>query len=206
MNFLGSAGYDRGVTDLVAYALAGGLSTRMGADKAFLELGGRTLLERALALLSEISPEVRIVGAREKFAAYGHVIEDEFPGRGPLGGIHAALRASRADLNLILAVDMPLVEVRFLEYLVKEARCCSATLTVPRAAGGWQPLCAVYRKEFVEIAEKALREERNKIDRLFSQVELRIVEQDELAKQGFSPEMFHNLNTPQELRSARALK
>jgi molybdopterin-guanine dinucleotide biosynthesis protein A len=197
--------YDRGVTDLVAYVLAGGLSTRMGTDKAFLELKGRTLLDRTMALLSEISADVRIVGGREKFGGFGRVIEDEFAGHGPLGGIHAALRTSQADMNLILAVDMPFVEARFLEYLVNEARRCRAVVTLPRAGRGWQPLCAVYRKNFAEPAEKALREGRNKIDPLFSQVEVRVLDEDELAKQGFSSEMFRNLNTPEEFCAARAL-
>jgi molybdopterin-guanine dinucleotide biosynthesis protein A len=198
----GSLVYDRGMTEVTAFVLAGGQSTRMGADKAFIQLDGVTLLARALELLSRAT-EVRILGQRERFAKFGVVVEDEFPNHGPLGGIHAALRASATDLNLMLAVDMPYVDFRFLEYLVSEARQCTAVVTLPRAAGGWQPLCAVYRKPFAEKAERALRQGKNKIDPLFAQVELRIVEEAELKKQGFSPEMFRNLNTPEELNQAR---
>jgi molybdenum cofactor guanylyltransferase len=195
--------YDRAMGDLTAFVLAGGQSSRMGSDKAFLELEGRTLLSRMLALAKTVASDVRILGDKQRFGAYGDVVEDEFPNHGPLGGIHAGLRASATHLNLILAVDMPFVEIRFLQYLVNEAtRSDSAVVTLARAAGGWQLLCAVYRKPFGDLAEQALREGKNKIDPLFSQVQLRILEEAELEQQGFSPKMFRNLNTPEELRLA----
>ena len=186
-----------------AFVLAGGQSTRMGADKASVEFEGRTLLAHALSLVKSICSEVRIVGSREKFAGLGEVVEDEFPQHGPLGGIHAALRASRSELNLMLAVDMPFVEIRFLEYLFEEAeRHESAIVTIPRAAGAWQTLCAVYRKPFADLAEQALLEGKNKIDPLFRGIEMRIVEERELKQQNFSPTSFRNLNTLEELKQA----
>ena len=188
---------------LSGFVLAGGQSSRMRTDKALIALNGRTLLEQALENLSKIASEVWILGSREKFGQFGTVIEDEFPGHGPLGGIHAALRTSRQDLNLILAVDMPFVEVRFFEYIAKEAQRSAAVVTVPRAGGGWQPLCAVYRRKFAEIAEPALRAGKNKIDPLFGQVPVRVVEEPELNEHDFAIEMFRNLNTPEDLSAAR---
>lgn len=202
--FFGEEGfvYDRDMGELSAFVLAGGQSTRMGTDKALVEFEGITLLARALGLASTVTTDVRILGSGEKFASYGEVVEDEFPNHGPLGGIHAALRASAVDLNLILAVDMPFINQQFLEYLANEARKCSAVVTLPRTAGGWQPLCAIYRKPFAELAESALQQGKNKIDPLFALVELRVLEDAELAKQGFSVEIFQNVNTPEELRHA----
>jgi molybdopterin-guanine dinucleotide biosynthesis protein A len=195
--------YDRGMGDRAAFVLAGGQSTRMGVDKAFVQLEGCTLLAHALALAKSVTSDVRIVGSRQKFTAFGEVVEDEFPQHGPLAGIHAALRGSVAELNLILAVDMPFVEVRFLKYLLEEAaRHESAMVTIPRAAGAWQTLCAVYRKPFADLAEQALRQGKNKIDPLFRDIEVRIVEEHELTQQNFSPDMFRNLNTLEELKQA----
>jgi molybdopterin-guanine dinucleotide biosynthesis protein A len=185
------------------FVLAGGQSTRMGADKAFLQVNGHTLLERALQTVSAVASAVWILGGREKFGGFGNVIEDEFPDHGPLGGIHAALRASHADLNLILAVDMPFVDARFLEYLVQRAGAKAAVVTIPRVAGRWQPLCAVYRREFAEVAESALRAGKNKIDPLFGQVSLQVIEEAEITEHGFALEMFRNVNTPEELSAAR---
>ena len=189
--------------DRAAFVLAGGQSTRMGVDKAFVQLEGCTLLAHALALAKNVTSDVRIVGSPQKFAAFGEVVEDEFPQHGPLAGIHAALRASSSELNLMLAVDMPFVEVLFLEYLFQEAaRLESVMVTIPRAAGAWQTLCAVYRKPFANLAEQALRQGKNKIDPLFRDIEMRIVEEHELTQQNFSPEMFRNLNTLEELKQA----
>jgi len=174
----------------------------MGTDKAFVEFQGRTLLDRAVALVTAITPSVYILGSRAKFGASGKVVEDEFAEHGPLGGIHAALRSSPSDLNLILAVDMPFVQERFLRYLLGEAAKGDAVVTVPNAAGKWQPLCAVYRRAFADLAESALRSGRNKIDPLFGEAPVRVIGEGELEREGFAAELFGNLNTPEDLHAA----
>ena len=123
--------------DVAAWVLAGGKSSRMGSDKAFLELDGRTLLAKVLDAVRSVTPDFHIVGPRAKFELFGPVVEDVFGDRGPLGGIHAALSSSDKDLNLVLAVDIPQVDVGFLEFLIKRARENRAVVTVPRAGGGW---------------------------------------------------------------------
>lgn len=174
----------------------------MGADKAFLQFDGRTLLQRALELAGTVAAEVRVVGAADKFAAFAPVVEDLYAGRGPLGGIHAALIATGTDFNLILAVDLPFVEKRFLAWLAEQAQAGEAVVTVPRAAGGLQPLCAIYRREFREMAERALGAGQNKIDALFRETTVRIIEEDEMTRFAFRATMFDNLNTPQEWEQA----
>jgi len=189
---------------LTAFILAGGKSTRMGTDKAFVDYDGRTLLLRTLDLARSVATDVWIVGSKEKFAALGPVLEDIFHDCGPLGGIHAALRASPTELNLILAVDTPFVSLEFLQFLISQARSApEAAAIVPRAGGSWQPLCAIYRREFADVAENALRAHENRIDRLFDAVRTRVIEQQELEGAGFSPAIFHNLNTPEELEAQR---
>jgi molybdopterin-guanine dinucleotide biosynthesis protein A len=198
--------YDRAMeahsSDVAAFILAGGKSSRMGTDKAFVVLNGQTLLERALELARSVTSNVYIVGSPEKFAAFAPVVEDAFPECGPLAGIHAALRASSAQVNLILAVDVPFASAELLRYLLARARESAAVAFVPKA-GGWQPLCAVYRREFSEVAEPALRDGRYKITTLFDSVETETIDQQELEAAGFSGEMFRNLNTPADLEWAR---
>lgn len=175
----------------------------MGADKALLEVAGKTLLQRTLELARAVSEDVRIVGARAKFKEFAPVVEDKYSNRGPLGGIHSALASTTSDCNLILAVDLPFLEKRFLQHLVTEALASDAVVTLPRAGGGLQPLCAVYRREFAVLAEQALAAGRNKIDTLFAQTSVRIMEEDELARFAFSAAMFDNLNTQEEWERAR---
>jgi molybdenum cofactor guanylyltransferase len=196
--------YHQPVDDLTAFILAGGKSSRMGKDKdkAFLRLGDETLLSRALNLASSLTPNVRIVGEAARFAEFGIVVEDVYPDRGPLGGIHAALVSTKTSLNLMLAVDTPFIEISFLEFLISEARRSGGMVTVPRSGGHMHSLCAIYRKEFSEVAEQSLMLGQNKIDALFSGVKTRVIEEAELQRLGFRPEMFRNLNTPEEWREA----
>ncbi len=195
--------YHRGVDSVSGFVLAGGQSSRMGQDKAFVQLAEHTLLAHALALARAAAGSVQILGSAEKFAAFGPVVEDIYPGQGPLAGIHAALAGTRTELNLIIAVDMPFLRPELLSYLVAQARRTAAMVVVPAAGGRLQPLCAIYRQAFAEVAERSLRAGDNKIDRLFSEVEIRAIEQNELERNGFTEEMFRNLNTEQDWQEAK---
>ena len=183
----------------------------MGRDKAFLVFDGQTLLERALGVLGAVCDTVIIVGEPAKFAEYATVksaaaksenanqepvVADIFPGCGPLAGIHTALTHSTAELNLMLAVDMPFVSKELLAFLFAAAGEGSAVITVPRTSKGLQPLCAVYRREFLTVAEQALRAGRYKIDAAFSGVSIHEIDSAELAAAGFTERSFFNVNTP----------
>src|ERR1700690_3880190 len=195
--------YHRGVEAATIFILAGGKSLRMGTDKAFLMLHGKTLLERSLELAAAVAEEVCIVGDPRKFLRFGKAVQDIFPECGPLGGIHAALRQTKSELNLMLAVDLPFVEERFLRYLISTAGRGTAWVTFVEADGP-QPLCAVYRREFAEAAEKSLLQGRNKVDSLFPGVETRVIAAPELSRLGFSTRMFRNLNTPEDFARAES--
>lgn len=188
----------------MGYVLAGGKSSRMGVDvdKAFVEFQGQTLLERALAAVGEVSEGIAIVGDPAKFREYGNVLADVFPGCGPLGGIHAALVNSTVELNLMLAVDMPFVSRELLAFLFVEAEKTDAVITVPRVGKGWQPLCAIYRRDFATVAASALRAGNYKIDAAFSSVSVSVIEEAELLTAGFSERCFLNVNTPQDRLAA----
>ena len=159
-------------------------------------------MDRALRLAGSVTQDVRIVGDPQKFANSSHtVIEDVYFQRGPLGGIHAALYQTPSDLNLMLAVDMPFIKPEFLVYLAAQARNSTAMVTVPYICGGFQPLCAVYRRKFAELAEDSLRAGKNKIDALFTENTTQVISAEQLLSAGFSAEMFRNLNTPEDLAS-----
>lgn len=189
---------------VTAFVIAGGKSSRMGKDKAFMQLGGETLLMRALKLAASVTKDIHIAGDALKFSTYGRVVQDVFPSHGPLGGIHAALLASQTELNLMLAVDMPFLEADFLRHLIACAAQTPAMVTAPYINGRWQPLCAVYRPEFTQVAERELRKDKNRVDVLLPQVNAYALDDEELACLGFAPEMFSNLNTPEEWQAAEA--
>src|SRR5512142_1219494 len=188
--------------DVTAFVLTGGKSERMGQDKAALRLAsGRTLLENALAVAGAVTGQVGIVGPRQKYGTYawaGEIVEDIFPGHGPLGGIHAALSASTTEWNIILAVDLPNVSAALLEWLLSVAQISAALVTVASIRRGLQPLCGVYRKSFRDLAEQALQKNHNKVDSSFDRNSLRILTEEEIRAAGFDESMFVNVNTPEE--------
>jgi molybdopterin-guanine dinucleotide biosynthesis protein A len=190
--------------DVTAFILAGGQSSRMGTEKAFLELHGHLLIDHMIGIAKGVSEQMRIVGPKQKFAAFGQIATDIYRDRGPLGGIHAALHISRTEFNLVLAIDMPFLEPKFLEYLLQQSKHSEALVTVPRLGSGYQPLCACYRKDFEAVAEKALASGQNKIDSLFRPEITRVIDRAELARLGLPETMFQNLNTKDEYEKAKS--
>jgi molybdenum cofactor guanylyltransferase len=186
------------VEGVSVFVLTGGRSSRMGRDKALLPLGRQNLLQHMLDTASAVVPGPVIVGGREKYAQYGEVVEDVIPGCGPLSGIHAALSATPSDLNLILSVDMPLMTTDFLRWLLQVASAGNELAIVPEADGRSQPLCAVYRPAACGVIEHSLKTGVYKVDRLFAVLATRIVPASEWLAAGFSPDIFRNVNTPED--------
>jgi molybdopterin-guanine dinucleotide biosynthesis protein A len=139
-----------------AFVLAGGQSTRMGGDKALLEVGGRPLLEHMLELLRGLGLNPRICGSRSDLARFGEVVPDNFPKCGPLAGIEAALALSNSDLNLFVPVDTPGLPREFLRWMLERAESSQSVATIPRFGDRTQPLCAVYSKRLRDGLERSL--------------------------------------------------
>ena len=190
-----------------AFVLAGGLSRRMGQDKALLRIKGQSLLEIALAKL----PAARIAAARSDLSSYAAIVPDLHPGCGPLSGIEAALAASAALLNLFLPVDLPLLPGRFLLWMVRRAEVTGALGTIPRIGGRPQPLCAVYHRDLLGPLTASLLAGEYKVMPAVcaaarEQVDIFDVERVGAANpevRGFSSlplyQWFHNCNTPDDM-------
>jgi molybdenum cofactor guanylyltransferase len=97
------------------YILAGGRSSRMGTDKALLQLAGKPLIQHAVTKLQRICADVHILSSNPALAKYAPLVQDLHPNCGPIGGIEAALAHSPHEWNLILPVDMPLLPAAFLQ-------------------------------------------------------------------------------------------
>jgi len=183
---------------LTGFVLAGGRSSRMGADKALLSLDGKNLLQHAMRIVAAVCPRAVIVGNPVRYGAFGEVFEDRVPGCGPLGGVHTALHVTSSDRNLILSVDMPKMTAEFIRWLVNESAGGDELATVPQVAGGNQPLCAVYRREMLPVIEEAMAAGEYKVDRIFARVATRYLREPQINAAGFSADIFANVNTPEE--------
>ena len=139
--------------NLSAVVLAGGESRRLGRDKAWIKLGGRPLIVRALATVRDSGIEEVFISGRagtDYSALRCPVLLDREPGCGPLGGIERALAATQAPLLLVLAVDLPGMTTAFLRKLAE--RCDPLTGAVPKLTGKLEPLAAIYPKRCRFIA------------------------------------------------------
>jgi molybdopterin-guanine dinucleotide biosynthesis protein A len=141
-----------------AVILAGGKSSRMGRDKARLEIGGETLLARQIRLARETgAAEIFISGRAETdYSEFNcRVLQDKFPDAGPLAGIERALDSVSTPLLLVLAVDLPEMSKEFLRRLA--ADCTDNCGVVPCVNKNIEPLAAFYPKVAQTLAETSLR-------------------------------------------------
>ena len=140
-----------------AVILAGGKSSRMGRDKALLEISGQTLLARQIEIVRAAGAvEVFISGRADvDYSAFeGRLLQDNFPEAGPLAGIESALAAANNPLLLVLAVDLLAMNADFLRRLM--THCSANSGAVPRVAGDIEPLVACYPKTAHPLAVQML--------------------------------------------------
>lgn len=190
------------------FVLTGGQSRRMGREKALLELGGQPLVLRTVHRLQSVVAQVSLVGAPERYAHLGlSVLADPTPaspGRGPLAGIVAALSASGHDWNLVVACDLPYLETRFLEFLLREAASdANADAVVPYVEGRWQLLCAAYHRRSLPAFERVLATGDTKISRAFEELRVRALTAELLNRFAFDARIFKNMNTREDYETAR---
>jgi molybdenum cofactor guanylyltransferase len=140
-----------------AVILAGGRSSRMGQDKAWLQFEGEPLLARQVRLVREVGAEEVFISGRANldYSRFGcRVLFDRLVDAGPLGGVESALLASSFPLLLVLAVDMPKMQSGLLRELA--LTCSASTGAIPRVNGKIEPLAAIYPKSAVGLIAELL--------------------------------------------------
>jgi len=189
--------------DLTGVIVAGGKSTRMGGTKCFLEVGGVPVIERQIAVLREIVPEILIVtNEPAKFLHLGiPLVSDLFFRCGSVAGIHAGLFNSPGERILAVACDMPFVRPEVLRHIAERDR--SADVAVPRVGEYYEPLMACYSRRCLRHIERSMRAGKKRIVEFFSGVKVREIPEEELRR--FDPDLLclWNVNTPEDLERAR---
>jgi molybdopterin molybdotransferase len=177
--------------NVTAILLAGGSSTRMGADKTLLPLGGRPMIQH---IHDQLRPWfARILISSNNAAAHGFldatIVPDEAAGKGPVMGIVSALRASPDELCFVAACDIPVVDIDLVQSMVRQAGDWDAV--VPHS-GRPEPLFAVYRKSVLPVFERMLASGRLRITEALNRCRVKYVP----VGQG----QITNLNTMNEYR------
>ncbi len=179
----------------VGFVVAGGLSTRMGRDKALLPWQGSTLLDHAIARLSSVCSEVRILcGPAPRYEDRGRpLVVDAIPDGGPLAGIAAGLESAGDAGGVYLGVDLPLVTVALLATLTAMT---DADAIVPVTPEGPEPLCAVYRAGCRDAVRARLAAGDRRMTSFWPDVRVRALEGAALAAFGDPRRIFRNVNAP----------
>ena len=178
----------------------------MDRPKWQLVVGGETMLERQLGLLGLVCRSVAVLGAPQAFRGLpAPVFPDEFPGRGPLGGIYTGLLRLRTEYGLFLGCDLPFVDGRFLEFIARRALGTHADVTVAHSHEGYlEPLCAVYRRRALRAVRASLQAGRNMTQGFYPRVCCEVIRWREIARAGFTPRIFANMNTPHDYEAAKS--
>jgi molybdopterin-guanine dinucleotide biosynthesis protein A len=184
-----------------AVILAGGKSSRMGRDKAFVEVGGSSLIARQIALVGDVGAGEVFISGREDvdYSAFGcRVLVDEFSDAGPLAGIERALDASSSPLVLVLAVDMPAMNSPMLRRLL--ASCTAVRGVIPRTKDGIEPLAAIYPKAALNTLKRELQQGKSPGVRWLAQECVAAGLAQFVDVSDADVESFVSVNSPEELR------
>ena len=194
---------------------AGGMSARMGEDKALKPFLGRPLIQRVIDRLTPIADELIVTTNRP--AEYEflklRLVSDLKPGRGALGGLYTAIASATSPLVAVVACDMPFASTIFFEGALKLMDEEEADVVIARVASraereektgqGYEPLHALYRRETcLPAIESAIDADQWKVISWFSQVKVRTLTTDEVKAFDPSGLCFWNLNTPEEFIEA----
>ena len=192
-----------------AVVLAGGLSRRLGRDKAIEPLGGEPLIRRVLARVAQVTDETVVVLNDAARAAELPLSEDvvaavdRYPGAGSLGGIFTGLEAARADWALVVACDMPFLNVPLLRLILSLRAGRDAV--VPVIEGRPEPTHAVYSKVCLPHIGRRLQANDLKISRFFEDVDVEYLPQRAVEELDADHLSFFNVNTEQDLERARRI-
>ena len=194
-----------------AYVLAGGRSTRFGRDKALVEFAGTPMLARMIALLRGVAPRVEVVAAAGKYGDVGtEILEDRWPGEGPLGGIVTALRYTQqqdagGEWNLIVSCDMPFLTAEWIQFLADCAAKTAAQVVVPQSEHGPEPLCACWRTDAVVTLQAAFERGVRKVTQGISLLRAEVLDERDWKRFDSAGRLFWNMNTAADYEEARRI-
>jgi len=185
--------------------LAGGEGKRLGTDKAFLRIGDRVLIEGIVEKMARIGDEVIIVTNSPQ--RYDHLearlVGDVYPGKGALGGIYSGIKAAHNQHSLVVACDMPFLDLRLLRYMILLSP--GQDVVIPRIGELTEPLHAIYSKQCLQPIERVLAGGGRRVIAFFPEVRVRYIEEQEIKL--FDPQhlSFFNINMPADLEKASSL-
>jgi molybdenum cofactor guanylyltransferase len=196
---------NKSALDVSCIVLAGGKSTRLGRNKIFETIGHRSLLERVIFCLTSLQCEITVVIASESSLPQltNHpelkFVKDICPGKGTLGGIFTGLADSSTKYNLVVACDMPFLNLNLLRYIISLSE--GYDVVIPQTKNILEPLHAVYSRNCLSTIETLLQKDKLSVLELYPLVKVKYVTEAEIDR--FDPQhlSFFNVNTEADLKA-----
>ena len=193
---------------MTSIILAGGKSLRLGRSKFLEAVEGKSLIQWVIDCLAILSTEIIIATAHGEAILFSSSVKiktvaDIYPGKGPLVGIYSGLIASSSSQAIVVGCDTPFLSVSLLKHMTRVSH--KFDVVVPRIKDKVEPLCAVYSKSCLAHIQELLDRNELGINKLFSMVKVKYVEEDEI--NSLDPEhlSFFNINSQADLERARRL-
>jgi len=184
--------------NITAIVLAGGKSSRMGADKGFIDLNGSSFMERILKTVEPCTQHKIIVSSNPKYDVFNAIrVSDIIPNAGPLAGLFSGLFYSESDVNLVLSCDVPLINIAVLNTLIDNYDP-ENDVTQVQSQGKSMPLIALYKKQCMHPCLEFLKKGERRLTEVVRQLKTKTIVLDS----SLDP-MVRNINTEDELKVIR---
>jgi len=188
---------------MIATILSGGNNRRMLRDKAFLQIGQKTIIEREIEVLSTLFSRIVVVtNAPENHAHLAaELVPDLVPGKGPLGGIYSGLIASKDEYSFVVGCDLPFLNASLISHMIEAKNGYDAV--IPKFSGFVEPLHAVYSRHCLMPIKKQLNRNELKIQSFFHEARVRYIRESDIKRYDPKGIAFLNVNTEDDLKKAR---
>ncbi len=187
--------------------LAGGRSRRLAVDKALLRFGGVPLLQIVADRVAEVCDEVVVaVDQPDRYQGMGlpaRLVADLAPGLGPLSGLQSGLRACGTDHVLVVACDLPFLNVKLLRHMADQPRSYQAL--VPWFDERWHPLHSIYARSCLQAVDSMVARGGGSMRDLLSRLDVRRLGGEELRRLDRDGLSLLNLNRREDVARARAI-
>lgn len=188
--------------DITGIILAGGKNSRMGANKAFLEIDGINLIEKTINIYRQIFNEIIIVTNDPlvyiEFAD-AVIVTDIYKGKGPLGGIYTGLFYAYNSHAFVAACDMPFLNKDFIIYLIEQTG--KHDVIVPELPEGFQALHAIYSRNCLSHLKRMIDADKLKISGFYKEIRLLSIKEEKIKPFNKDGRLFLNINTPRDLKA-----
>lgn len=187
--------------------LAGGSSRRLGRDKATLRFGGAPLLKIVVDRITHVCDHVVVaVDQPERYQELrlpAKLVADAAPGLGPISGLQSGLQACDAEHVLVVACDLPFLNVELMRFMADLPRSYQAL--VPWSEDRWQPLCAIYARSCLKVVDAMVSAGGGSMHKLLDQLDVQRPDEEEMRRLDPQRLSFLNLNERSDLDKARAI-